>query len=284
VKLQRSIQFVTCAALVSTPYVYATSQTNHQNQPQRATVTKPTAPVIVAKPSPVPPPTYRPPTTGAGSTSQYSPPNSYRAPPALAPAASTGAGSVRAPSQPSYPYQAQSPFPAPATTVRPAPSTTATGSAAGIRAPVVPATVLASSGQTTASSKPTVSGETTTIKPYVTKPQFLGSSNAQCVPWARDNGKSNLPYGLNTYADKKAIINQTSPAVGYAAIHNISNNGVGHVSIVTGVDQGDLKSNRPASVTIKEANYVPGSYSTRTAYGATVAEAQQALHITGYFN
>jgi len=91
-----------------------------------------------------------------------------------------------------------------------------------------------------------------------------------CVKHARCL-KTSLPYGLDTCAGKKAIINTQTPAVGSVAVMNVGAwCHVGYVSKITG-------SGASADIWLDEANYTAGACTT-TRHGTAAA-----LKILGYF-
>lgn len=87
-----------------------------------------------------------------------------------------------------------------------------------------------------------------------------------CVYYARCR-KPSLPYGLNTYADKVAIINTQTASAGAVAIIKTSSS-AGHVAYVTSVSG--------STITIAEGNWPNGSCGTRSGTKA-------GLNITGFF-
>lgn len=114
------------------------------------------------------------------------------------------------------------------------------------------------------------------LKPQAGK-MTAAQDTCQCVWYARSKVPL-LPYGLNTYNDKEAIINHLFPqgdggSMSSVAVHKI-NGDVGHVSVVTGVrvlNDGNLR------VYITEKNYSPCAVTTRDG-------TMEALKITGYFD
>ena len=98
-----------------------------------------------------------------------------------------------------------------------------------------------------------------------------------CVLFARLKVNS-LPFGLQTWQGKLAIINAHSPRPGDVAvirIHTGVYKDVGHVAIVETVTGN--------SIAILEANYYAGNVSRRTAIGADADDAARMLGIAGYF-
>ena len=87
-----------------------------------------------------------------------------------------------------------------------------------------------------------------------------------CVYYARCR-KSSLPYGLNTYSDKVAIINTQTASAGAVAIIKTSST-YGHVAYVTSVSG--------STISIAEGNWPGGSCGTRSGTKAS-------LNITGFF-
>ena len=254
--MKRFIRFVACTTLVSTPYVFATSQTNHQNQPQHATATKPAAPVIVAKPAPAPQPSpYRQPTTGAGSTTApYSPPSTpYRTPALPTPSYVAPITTIQANRQPATNTGSLSP---------PRSNITAQSSTGGTRAPVPATTPI----------KSTVSSSTVVDR--------SDPNRDNCVLYVRSQ-KTSLARGLTTYAEKSAKVTTQIPTVGVAAVHDMGNT-YGHLSYVTGVNAGGNGSG--ASITLRESNYAGQTVSTRTGTGESLAAVMRALKITGFIN
>lgn len=101
-------------------------------------------------------------------------------------------------------------------------------------ASVIAALIVASCTKTNESVDPTETSAQNS--------EEFGLCQPQCVPYVRNNFLSKLPYGLNTYADKKKICNAWSPVKGYAAI--MAPNHIAYVSSVSG----DM-------VTLKESNW-----------------------------
>jgi hypothetical protein len=92
------------------------------------------------------------------------------------------------------------------------------------------------------------------------------TNNYSCVLYARCK-VGTLPYGLNTYAQKVAIINSYVAAAGNVAVINVGN-AVGHVAYV--------KSVSGTTITIRESNWCSGKITERSG-------TKSALSITGYF-
>jgi hypothetical protein len=87
-----------------------------------------------------------------------------------------------------------------------------------------------------------------------------------CVYYARCR-KPSLPYGLNTYSGKVAIINTQTASAGAVAIIKTSST-AGHVAYVTSVSG--------STINIAEGNWPNGSCGTRSGTKA-------GLNITGFF-
>ena len=100
--------------------------------------------------------------------------------------------------------------------------------------------------------------------------ELLACSSAtncgNCVYYARCR-KPSLPYGLNTYSDKVAIINTQTASAGAVAIIKTSST-AGHVAYVTSVSG--------STFSIAEGNWPHGSCGTRS--GPTAG-----LNIAGFF-
>lgn len=89
---------------------------------------------------------------------------------------------------------------------------------------------------------------------------------SNCVYYARCR-KPSLPYGLNTYNDKVAIINTQTASVGAVAIIKTGST-AGHVAYVTSVSGSTIK--------IAEGNWPNGSCGSRSGTKAS-------LNIAGFF-
>ncbi|AKT40641.1 CHAP domain-containing protein [Chondromyces crocatus] len=89
---------------------------------------------------------------------------------------------------------------------------------------------------------------------------------SNCVLYARCR-QPKLPFGLTTYAQKRAIINTQTAKAGYVAIIN-SGSSYGHVAYVTKVNG--------STITIAEGNWPNGKCGTRSGTKA-------GLKIVGYF-
>lgn len=100
--------------------------------------------------------------------------------------------------------------------------------------------------------------------------ELLACSSAtncdNCVYYARCR-KPSLPYGLNTYGDKLAIINTQTASAGAVAIIKTSST-AGHVAYVTSVSG--------STINIAEGNWPNGSCGTRSGTKA-------GLNIAGFF-
>jgi len=105
----------------------------------------------------------------------------------------------------------------------------------------------------------------------------IGTWSGECVSYARSRVPS-LPYGLNTLADKKRIMNSSSCKKGSVAIIDASS--WGHVAYVENCDS----SGSTQGITIVEANYKPGKITRRKSQvSGSISKAQQELRILGYF-
>ena len=100
--------------------------------------------------------------------------------------------------------------------------------------------------------------------------ELLACSSAtncnNCVYYARCR-KPSLPYGLNTYSDKVAIINTQTASAGAVAIIKTSST-AGHVAYVRSVSG--------STISIAEGNWPNGSCGTRSGTKA-------GLNIAGFF-
>jgi hypothetical protein len=96
--------------------------------------------------------------------------------------------------------------------------------------------------------------------------------SCNCVLYVRCKWVPSLPYGLNTLADKKAIVNSATPTVGSAAIMNVG--AYGHVAYVTAVKK-DTRGN-VISITVDEANYKSCKIGQRTGSPAS-------MKVIGYY-
>jgi hypothetical protein len=92
------------------------------------------------------------------------------------------------------------------------------------------------------------------------------TNNSNCVLFARCKVPS-LPFGLSTYAAKKAIVNSTTASSGAVAIINVGNT-VGHVAYV--------KSVSGTTIYIREANWCSGQVSDRSG-------TKTGLNIVGFY-
>jgi hypothetical protein len=91
---------------------------------------------------------------------------------------------------------------------------------------------------------------------------------ANCVKYARCK-VSSLPYGLNTYQDKKNIVNTQTASAGSVAVINVGNT-VGHVAYVQSISG--------SNVTIRETNWCTGATKATTRTGT-----KTALKIVGFY-
>jgi surface antigen len=117
------------------------------------------------------------------------------------------------------------------------------------------------------SSKSILANARLTASVKVTDACGTSTNVGNCVLFARCK-KSSLPFGLTTYAQKKAIINTQNAVVGAVAIVNVGNT-TGHVAYVRAVSG--------TTITLREANWAGQYISERS---GTKAE----LSIVGYFN
>lgn len=95
-----------------------------------------------------------------------------------------------------------------------------------------------------------------------------GYCNDQCVAYARCRAPG-LPYGLNTWADKRAIINSNHAHVGCVAMI-LGSNPAGHTAYVAKV------LSNPRRVTLHESNWGSRTCNTRTG-------TRKELNITNYW-
>jgi hypothetical protein len=103
------------------------------------------------------------------------------------------------------------------------------------------------------------------------------SDDRECVDYARSRVR-NLPSGLFTMADKRAIINSNEPRAGSIAIIEVRGGqyrDVGHVAYVETVTRN--------SITISETNFGGRRFQQRTSTASTLREAERQLNIVGYF-
>jgi hypothetical protein len=104
---------------------------------------------------------------------------------------------------------------------------------------------------------------------------YLGN----CVLYARWL-QPKLPYGLNTLAQKKAVINSSKPKTKNVAILDVYGN-IGHVAYVADVDD----SGKDVSITIYEANFPSGIERKRVIKGHNVSikDLEKHAKIVGYY-
>ena len=108
--------------------------------------------------------------------------------------------------------------------------------------------------------------------------ETLGSApnSGNCVLFARQYVPS-LPYGLEFWSPKVAIINTNSPSTGSVAIIQVSGQYAqnGHVAIVQAVTSN--------AITILEAHYQGNDVTRRTATGRDLNDAMSMLNIRGFY-
>ncbi|NVJ07270.1 CHAP domain-containing protein [Myxococcus sp. AM001] len=97
-----------------------------------------------------------------------------------------------------------------------------------------------------------------------------GFCNDECVAYARCRAP-NLPYGLFTWADKRAIINSNHAHVGCVAMI-LGSNPAGHTAFVAKVN----KTVNPYRITLNESNWGSRTCNTRTG-------TKGGLNITNYW-
>jgi surface antigen len=104
---------------------------------------------------------------------------------------------------------------------------------------------------------------------------YLGN----CVLYARWL-QPKLPYGLNTLAQKKAVINSSKLKPKSVAILDVYGN-IGHVAYVADVDD----SGKDVSITIYEANFPSGVERKRVIKGHNVSikDLEKYAKIFGYY-
>lgn len=95
-----------------------------------------------------------------------------------------------------------------------------------------------------------------------------------CVKWVRCARVPSLPYGLDTLADKKKIINSYTPAVGSVAVMDIYGD-VGHLAYVAAVF---TDSSGNVMIRVEEANYD----ACQITYNRTGTPG--AMKVVGYYN
>jgi hypothetical protein len=103
------------------------------------------------------------------------------------------------------------------------------------------------------------------------------ADDRECVIYARSRVAS-LPFGLFSMADKRNIINQSTPSAGSIAIIETPGGSfaeIGHVAYVE-----EVTSN---SIIISETNFSSRNYTLRKAVGTKLADAEAQLRIIGYF-
>lgn len=144
--------------------------------------------------------------------------------------------------------------------------------------------------QTSSNSTPPVRGAVRVDCPSVVTPtspprqqtgvttfdRSRGAYDDNCVLFARSRAPS-LPYGLESWSSKRAIINSNSPRAGSVAIIQVRGSMAqyGHVAVVESVTTN--------SITIVEANYGGPGIQRRRAVGRDASDAASQLGIVGYF-
>jgi hypothetical protein len=102
---------------------------------------------------------------------------------------------------------------------------------------------------------------------------------SNCVAFLKEDLKINLPAGLTSYEDKRAIINVSGrPQIGDVAIMNVPRGEsapYGHLAVVRDVGSNDIK--------ILEAHYFGNSVSERISTGTNFKDAENQLNIVGYW-
>ena len=108
------------------------------------------------------------------------------------------------------------------------------------------------------------------------KTTVLAYRQIECVAYARELVKS-LPYGLTSWASKKAIINSYTCKAGSVAIIRVPTGAAaqyGHVAYVERCDK--------TGITIKEANFQKNTITRRVAT-PDIITAENELRIVGYY-
>jgi hypothetical protein len=108
---------------------------------------------------------------------------------------------------------------------------------------------------------------------------FAPKYNNNCVAFLKEDMKIKLPSGLTTFEEKLAIRNVSGkPQIGDVAIIEIPRGefaSYGHLAVVRDVG--------PNSIKILEAHYLHSSVSERISTGTNFKDAENQLHISGYY-
>lgn len=105
----------------------------------------------------------------------------------------------------------------------------------------------------------------------------IDTYSGSCVAYARSQVPS-LPYGLDTYAAKKKIVNSHTCKAGSVAIINTGDS-IGHVSVIESCDN----SGSTQGIQMREANWKHGKITRRTSRTNKISKSESELNIYGYF-